>query len=118
VDEGESKASREYWGGPLATVWLVISCAMPTLSVPRLSRRNFEQFKRDLDPLVLYFHFLAIRIGAFNNKVLQVFIVYWNSLESLQPGFLIQFFWYNNNNRHGSQWDFSLGVPRQKAIRI
>ncbi len=34
VDEGESKASREYRGGPSAIVWLLISCAMPTVSVP------------------------------------------------------------------------------------
>jgi hypothetical protein len=102
VDGGESKASREYRGGPLAIVWLLISCAMPTLSVPRLpdiilsnstsSRHNFEQFNRDFDPLVLYFHFLALPIGAFNNKVLQVSIVYWNILETLQPGFSFQFF--------------------------
>jgi hypothetical protein len=36
VDVGESKASREYRGGPLPIVWRLISCAMPTVWVPSL----------------------------------------------------------------------------------
>ncbi len=36
VDEGESKASREYRGGPLGIVWLLIWFAMRTVSVPSL----------------------------------------------------------------------------------
>jgi len=95
VDEVESKASREYRGGPLAIVWLVISCAISVPSLPDLTLSNstgtsilsFCTSTSSLSLLVLSllqcFAGLYSLLKQFGNFTTRVFISIWWCCDSV-----------------------------------